>query len=57
MQGWKRKLWTLVLYVVAAILITWAIWIGPAPRSDEAPGANTARPPNQPQRTSATPQT
>lgn len=36
-SGWKRKLVTLVLYVAAAILITWAIWIGPAPRRLEAP--------------------
>lgn len=52
--GLKRKLLTLLLYIVAAILITWAIWVGPAPRqADPEPAPSRA----QPQRTSATPQT
>ena len=31
-NGWKRRLVTVILCIIAAILLTWAIWIGPAPR-------------------------
>ena len=41
MAPWLRKALTVLLYIVAGILLTWAIWIGPR----SGPAAEALPPP------------
>lgn len=48
MGGLKKKILTVILYIIAGILLTWALWLGPAPRQNGQRPAFSPEAPTRP---------